>query len=244
MNPEIRRVGQRASLYSLLRQELFDEWLTEQLGPNDYFVDPEKQLFGFIERDGEKSITTRPFLLATVAMQPATVLWGFAEFHESNTGPNPAARGIRRFGVDHQLAAFSNEEAPYRFDEATHEQEVSLLCHDLGQAAVEVFGPEILYSSVPNGDDGSRAVYLHTELSEPAPRPRFGDVVARLPRLLETCDDVAWSLGGLARLLGWTFEQQEQPNSWLLHHQPGETMTVVVEYDSAGRQTKVRVETS
>lgn len=244
MHPQIRRVAQRATLYSQLRQELFDEWLRERLGTNDFAVDPGQNLFAFESRDGDPDapvITTRPFLLATIAMEPATVLWGFAQFHERSTGPNAAARGIRRFGTDHELEAFSQEETPYEHSGENQPAELNLFSHDLGQAAVEIFGPDILYSSVPNGGDGSRAVYLHTELSEPAPKPTYSQVLSRLPRLVSSCDDAAWSLAGLARLLGWQFEELAEPDSWLLHHAPGETMRVSVYYDDAGRITDVRV---
>ncbi|MGP6174394.1 DUF6882 domain-containing protein [Corynebacterium sp. A21] len=251
MMNQIRRVAQRATLFSQIRQELFNEWLEEKLGPNEYFIDTQTPIFSFSSQDQgtaaavpgstTPSITSQPFLLATIAVDPTTMLWGFSADHEKSTGPNPAARGVQQFGVEQQLAAFSTEEIPYTFEGEQQAHQINLLSHDAGQAAVEIFGPEILYSSVPTGEAGARAVYLHTNLSEAPPKPDFPQVLSRLPRLLQNCDDIGWSLAGMARLLGWRFEPMQTPNTWLLASELGQLLKVSVEYDEQGRLSTVGV---
>lgn len=242
---QIRRVAQRATLFSQIRQELFNEWLEEKLGENNYSVDLAQQVFSFSSRDdsptGTTEISSQPFLLASIAVEPATLLWGFSENHEQTTGPNPAARGIRQFGIEQKLTAFATEEVSYDSTEGNQKHEINQLSHDAGQAAVEVFGPGILYSSVPTGDHGARAVYLHTNFSEVPPMPDFAQVLSRLPRLLQSCDDIGWSLAGMARLLGWRFETMPTPNTWLLVSEVGQLLEVSVEYDGQGRLRTVGV---
>lgn len=250
MIAQIRRVAQRATLFSQIRQEIFQEWLTEQLGDYNYFIDLDQQACSFNSKEhsptGTTEILSEPFLLATIAVDPPTLRWGFAEAHESETGPNPAARGIRQFGLQQNLEAFSTPEFSHELTSKSSDPEelkaqLSALGDDLGQGAVEIFGPAILYSVVPAGTAGSCAVYLHSNFSQNPPGTEFGDVVTRLPRLLPDCDDIGWSLAGLAHLLGWRFEALPSPDTWLLVSEDAQLLQIGVEYDEQGQLNNIQL---
>lgn len=250
MIDQIRRVAQRATLFSQIRQDIFREWLSEQLGEYNYFIDLDQRACSFSSKEHSPTDTTEilsePFLLATIAADPPTLRWGFAEEHEKDTGPNPAARGVREFGMQQNLRAFSTPEFPHEAEstesaEATPETKLETLGQDLGQAAVEIFGPGILYSTVPIGTDGSCAVYLHSNFSQNPPGPDFAEVATRLPRLLPGCDDIGWSLAGLAHLLGWRFESLPTPDTWLLVSEDAQLLQIGVEYDGQGQLSDIQV---
>ena len=249
MIPEIRRVGQHAALYSSLCQELFDEWLNEELGPHNFHNDPLNKKFSFYRGTEhsrpEKEITSIPYFLGSVAIEPATLLWGFSPIHEPHGGPHTAARSMREFGLPHQLRDFVVEEVPYRYSDKSQPHDANMLSHDIGQAAVEIFGPDTRYSSLPTGNAGFRGIYLHQSFSEPAPQPRLSHVMSRLPRLLGDCDDIGWSLDGFARLMGWSLETTEPAesfhSSWKMISDQGAPVEVHVRFHENGLPETVRV---
>ena len=248
MTPQIRRVGQHAVLYSTLRQELLAEWLDERLGSQqDFDVDLETGALEFVAPTGR--ITASAHLIASIAVSPSTIVWGWAPMFDGRGAQDPVTRRLREFGEAQRLDEFTTDELPYApqpLGDAEASAEIAQLAHELGAAAVEVLGPDFLYYSFPTNRLGSRAVVALDGFSEAPPVPDAATVFSRLARLLDGVDDLAWSLDGLARLLpGWRCERLEDAGprtpAWRLTTADGDTIDVAVEHDDLGRRTATKV---
>lgn len=237
MTNQIRRCGQHACIYAMLRQELLDDVLTTQLGDYRWDVDLGSQRFTFSSPSGEVSATAH--LLASIAARPATLMWGFAP---SFTQYGPAvtlSAGVRQVGQAQGLAQLTDHEVAYHVPPGADQGEViAALAHDVGALGVELFGPGYCYYSMPIGG-GSRAVVLLGDLSHPLPEVTLADVFSRLPRYLTGIDDPAWSLDGLVRLCpGWAISQGRDATGTHYAHvtdQAGRTASVEYRTDERGR---------
>lgn len=200
---QVRRVAQHSVLYALLRNERLGEF-DAMRPPTTFDVDASGGRVTFRSEQGGE-LTGRARFLASIAVDPATLLWGFSPSMEQHTGPNEVARRIREIGLGEGFEQLSAEEVPYQVGEGRDQHDViAALGHDVGQLGVEFFGPDVCYYTYPTGNAGSRGVVLVDQLSEPIPPVELRDVFVKLPRLIEHVDDLSWSLGGLVRQLpGW-----------------------------------------
>ena len=237
MTNRIRRCGQHACIYAMLRQELLDDMLTARLGDYRWDVDLGAQRFTFSSPSG--TVTATAHLLASIAAKPATLMWGFAPSF-TQYGPAVAlSAGVRQVGQAQGLAQFTDYEVAYPVPLGADQGEViASLAHDVGALGVELFGSSYCYYSMPIGG-GSRAVVLLGDLSHPLPEVTLAEVFSRLPRYLTGVDDPAWSLDGLVRLCpGWTITQGRDATG--AHHaritdQAGRTASVEYRTDEYGR---------
>lgn len=243
MTQQIRRVGQHAALFAAIRQELFSDHLDEQLGDYRFDVDLLDRVMVFSSDRGK--VTAHAEFVASIAVDPATMLWGWAPLFGERVKPDSAVHQFRAFGELHRLAEFTNDEVPYELGSMGSKERIAALSHDVGAAAVEVLGPDWRYYSMPSGSAGSRGVVALTGWSEAMPEPTMIDVFTKLPRLLSDVDDVAWSLEGLANLMpGWRFERRPDAGPgapvWRLTDAEGQWFELTTEFDNLGRLTSVK----
>ena len=158
---EIHRLAQHAAIYSMLHQELLDKALKEAIGTYSWHIDIPDRVLTFTSVDGGGEVTCEGDTLASVAVHPATLLWGYAKFFAPYVGDNPAARQIRSFGEEYQLESLTQEEVPYEFDESRNQLDaIVALSHNVGMLASVVYGPEAYYYTGPTGNAGARQTYL------------------------------------------------------------------------------------
>lgn len=241
---QVRRVGQHAVIFAELRQEALGDWFEEKLG-TDYRFDVDNDLAQFEFSSARGSITARARLIASVAPQPPSALWAFAPMFAAYPTVAELGPRIRAFGAQHELPDFTASELPFDLAETGDaEAVIAEVAHDLGRAAVEIFGAEYVYYSAPTGS--TRLVYLLDRWSIPPPRLELSQVAAAMPRLALLCDDVAWSLDGLARLAPeWRVERAEsdipQRQAYTLTDQEGLRLAIDLSRDTSGRISEVNV---
>ena len=244
MTLQIRRVGQHAVLFATIRQELLGEHLQERLGPSNSFeVDLRTGGFAFSSDRGR--ITARAALIASIAVEPATLVWGWGPMFADRVAPDSEPHRLRAFGEQHGLPEFVEAEVPYDVGDVEPRDRITELSHDLGHVAVEVLGPQWHYYSMPTGSAGSRFVLAVADWSDAPPQPTMVDVFTKLPRLLQDVDDVGWALDGLARLMpGWRCERRPDAGpgkpAWRLADAAGDWFEVACEFDASNRLVSTR----
>lgn len=242
---QIEHVAEHAVLYARIRQEMLGE-LTESGQGGDFQVDMQQGRIAFNLASGGQ-ITGKASLVASIAVEPQTMLWGWAPMFSQNRSIG-AAHTMRQFGEQHGLEAFTTVEVPYPPRQPGDDEKISVanVSHTIGWAAIEVLGPDKLYYSTPSSAAGSRVVLLIEELSTPVERPDWPNILPRLPRLLESVKNTGWAVEGLARMLGWHFAPQPptQPGNevFRITDPQGTYAQITTERDQYGRITYVRVE--
>ena len=217
------------------------EVLEQRLGEYDWSMDLPARRFVFSSERGR--ITATGQVLASIALNPASVLWGFAAPFAPYIGANPAASRIAAFGARHKLDVFQREEVDYQVEEGQNQVElVSSLSHDIGMAATEIFGPTILYYSAATGNAGSRQVFLLEDLSVPLPELTLNRLFPSLTRYVMAVDDIDWSLHGLVHLMpGWSLSREdiESTTGYRIADTFGRAYTLSVTRDDQGAITNV-----
>ncbi len=206
--PQVRRVSQHATLYAQVRQELLSDVAEERLGA-DYRYDLDLAQRRIELSSPRGSIALEAQLLASIAVRPASILWGFAPLFADHVGQNPLAAELRRAGEHHGLDELVRDEVAYAVEPGENPVDtVAEIAHWIGQMGVELFGADTLYYTYPTGGAGSRQVVLVRQGDLALPPVTLVDVFVRFPRLASSLDDVGWALDGLCRLRqGWRFEQ-------------------------------------
>lgn len=242
---QVRRVAQHAVLYSRVSQELQSAWQKSVLGPQSSFgIDATTARFTLSSPDAR--LEARCQIIASIASSPASLLWGFAPLFRDNPTLSAAAGYIREFGQQHRLAEFTTDEIPYPFDPATQDQSAVIadVSHTIGQAAIEIFGSTYTYYSAQTTH--TRLVYLLDQWSVSPPEVDLDAVMVPLPRLVQDCDDLGWSLDGLVRLRpGWALAE-EPPQSgghqrWRIFDERHRSITLEVTRDRHGRLANAQV---
>ena len=218
MHTGIRRMGQRNCIYSALRQELMDTMFQDKVGSYDssrYEVDLNKQHFAMVSDTGK--VIAKAHLLASIAAKPPTLLWGFSNALSQYGSAVELAHNVHDYGLKHSEEELTADEVAYTLPDGTDQAMVIAgVAHDIGSAAISIFGTEYYYYSSPIGG-GSRIVLLLENLSEPVPPITLDYFYSRLPRYLQQVDDIAWSLEGFVELMpGWSIEMNDDDNG--VHH--------------------------
>lgn len=243
---QLRRVAQRAILYSRIRMELMRELVAKHTiegEPHNFNVDFEAGEISFC--DGR--LRGRAELIASIAIEPATVLWGFAPFFQQGHGRDQAQR-IRTFGAWNNLDELTREEVPHGIPEGPEQfNEFLILAHDIGAVGVYACGPEYDYVTFPNHQTGSHVVLLVSELTHRVPPLTLLDVYVRLSRYVDYIDDLEWSLGGLVEMMpGWRLEklpaQHERQEVFRVFDDQRRSLTLLVDRNQFGQPEYVRVE--
>lgn len=240
---QIRRVAQHAVLYSRASQELQARWQQSVLGPESRF-DIDAAAARFTLSSPTARIEARCQVVASIASSPATLLWGFAPMFRDYPALSAAAGYIREFGQRHQLAQFTTEEIPYPVDPSRDQQAVIAdVSHQIGQAAIEIFGSGYTYYSAPTTH--TRLVYLLDQWSVAPPEVDLEAVLVPLGRLVQDCDDLGWSLDGLVRLRpGWALTEEQPQHGgqqrWRIFDERRRSITLEVTRDQSGRLTNVQ----
>lgn len=251
MIPEIRRVGQHAALVGIAKQEMFGEFLQAHLGP-EYHWSFDSGTLRFESEQGWISCVTHP--VASIAVEPATVLWRHQPLSESEAEyfRGDVSGHYREFGDNHQLASFTQPEVPYQIgdDQAATIAQVG---HDIIHAGYEIFGPNAVFYQARFNAAGSRLVWalsnFHTAAGPVAvPSPQLIDILVKAPRLLGEVDDVAWSLEGIARHYPGVECVMERFIPERIHkatytEPTGEQHQIEVEMDEQGRIARVKLTT-
>ncbi|MEJ5928642.1 DUF6882 domain-containing protein [Corynebacterium sp. H128] len=200
MIPEIRRVGQRSTLAAQAKQEAFGDFLVAHLGEN-YTWAYDAGTLRFESDRGVIQCDTFP--VASVAVEPATLLWRWQPLGD-DPGFNPtAAHGFRSFGEEHGLSSFTTEQVPYDVG-AEQVSTIVRVCHDVIAAGYEIFGLGATFYSAPFNKAGSRLVLALENFRDAngpltVPVPELNDVLPKLARLVAEVDDEEWSLAGLVQ---------------------------------------------
>lgn len=252
---EIRRVGQHAYFYALSRSEQIIEWLNDELG--DYTVEAQDEGRHITLAGKDKTITITGHLIASVAVNPQTLLWRWADDDTTSV-----AALIRDWGRDNGLRTLTTQEVPYEPLDAPAANPAHI-AEDLGCLGFEVFGQDAMYLFFPFNKAGSQLVLLVENFSETPPAFDFAAFMTKLPRLITFADDVAWSMDGLTRIRpDWQVQHtpiadnehnadnaanadnidgaDNYTDRWSITNEPGLTATYDLAYDSHRRVTAVR----
>ena len=146
MHTGIRRMGQRNCIYSALRQELMDTMFQDKVGSYDssrYEVDLNKQYFAMVSDTGK--VTAKAHLLASIAVEPPTLMWGYADELAQFGKAVELAHKVREYGLEHKENDLVSPEVEYTFPSDIDQQLViASVAHDIGFAAITIFGTGII----------------------------------------------------------------------------------------------------
>lgn len=179
-------------------------------------------------------------LLASVAAQPASILWGWAEQYGGRAA-HPLAERFLGYFRDLGEPHLGDDELSYGFDASEDQGAViAAVAHDVGMTAVEILGGRSAYYTFPVAG-GTRGVLALPVLPDIVPMPTATDVAYGLQQMLPAIDDLDRSLTGLARLNpSWRLErlQHGHPRTRVWHLvDPGEepdTLYLLAGYDARG----------
>lgn len=241
---EIHRLAQHAAIYSKLHQELFDKAIKEAIGTYSWHIDVPDRVLTFTSVDGGGEVTCEGDTLASVAVRPATLLWGYAKFFAPYVGDNPAARQIRSFGEEYELESLTQEEIPYEFDESQNQLDaIVALSHEVGMVANIIYGPEVYYYTGPTGNAGARQTYLVRNPSVDIPPVTVRELFPRLARYIVELEDIDWSFEGLGKLLpSWSVQREQTPEGpvrYTITDHTGDNCAALITYDKYGRVAEV-----
>lgn len=186
---------------------------------------------------------------ASVAYEPATLLWSFADFFAEYREKSPVPRAILDFGRANNLDAFTYQAWAYSDQELAVADTAPLaaeLLRFLGGCAVEILGPGYLPIYVSTSPTSRQLILV--DGFEPQLRGlEFADV----HRHLKTVLDYMFAAGhplhvplqGLARHLGWGFQHTplDGGNRWQLGT-PERSLVVTVRGQNGQLVCKIQVE--
>lgn len=225
-----------------LMRELINEHTIEG-APNRFNLDPDRERLtlcdGRIRAHGE--------LIASIAVEPATVLWGYSPYLQQGKHPDQGER-IRRFGQWNNLDELFREEVPHGIPQGPERfNEFLILAHDIGALGVYTAGPDYTYLTFPQHLEGSHVVYLCSDIQPPVPPLTLLDVFVRLARYTEYIDDLEWSLGGLVEMMpDWRLEklpaQHERQEVFRVFDDRRKSLTLLVDRNQFGQPEYVRVD--
>ncbi|AQQ15431.1 hypothetical protein CGLAU_07380 [Corynebacterium glaucum] len=240
---QVRRIGQRAYIYARLRLDL----MHRLIDAHEFGKPTDKYSMNF--RDGEIYIWQgrlrgRIQTVASIAMKPATVLWGYAP---------PFADGrklqeeelIKLYGERHNLGQLTCGQVPHGIPNGPDEaNEMKILGYEIGAMAMYIFGGDYIFLSITNELAGNELVTLVSDLSSPVPPVTLLDVLEHISRYVDFIDDMEWSLGGLVEMMpGWRLETRPvdrlQQQVFRIFDEQGKVLTLLVARDESGRPINV-----
>ncbi|MBK0422720.1 hypothetical protein JD292_11620 [Leucobacter sp. CSA2] len=197
---QISALANRAALYSMLRQDQLVE-ATEALGDHRWDVDLAANEFTFQSNtDPEQKITAVPYLLASIAPGPRSLVWARAL---PQGDPSGITEVLAQYGRDYGIEGFAADEIQFPEDTGDDIQEwMAIFAHQLGRAATLVTGKSPYFTA---GVGGSRILLL---LDAPLPALTVSEATTRIPRLMSQAEipDPRTGLWEAARLAGWKLE--------------------------------------
>jgi hypothetical protein len=213
-------MGQRNFIYAALREELMNDALAERMGDFTswrYQVDLASQRIVMMSDSGE--VTAKVHLLATVAVEPPTLMWGHSDVLARFPDATRLARKVYEYGLEHHEAELTTPQVPYTLPRDEDPEAVIVdVAHDIGCAAMTIFGDDYYYYG-SSFRSGSYAALLLEDLSVAVPpitldylQPRLGDY-----DYLLWVDDPVWSLEGLVELMPGRSLELENGDDGLRH---------------------------
>ncbi|MFV8394492.1 DUF6882 domain-containing protein [Corynebacterium hindlerae] len=153
-------------------------------------------------------------LMASLSLEPTTMLWGYASMFADRRDLSPVPMQIFQFGRQMQLEAF-NTEAFYYADPATPDSDRLAARTDafryLGGVAAEILGPGYVPMWVSTSEV-SGFVVLVSDFLPPDFTVIFDDVLTFLADVLVDAAmrryDALVGIRGLAKHLGWQLSEQ------------------------------------
>ena len=211
MHTRIRRMGQRNFIYAALRDELMRDVFVERMGDFAswrYQVDLASQRIVMTSDSGE--VTAKVHLLATVAVKPPTLMWGYSDVLARFPDATRLAHKVFEYGLEHHEAELTTPQVPYTLPGGEDPEAVIVdVAHDIGSAAMTIFGDHYYYYG-SSFRSGSYAVLLLEDLSVTVPPITLDYLQPRLGDYLLWVDDPVWSLEGLVDLMpGWSLELED-----------------------------------
>ncbi|MFW0783306.1 DUF6882 domain-containing protein [Gordonia sp. CPCC 206044] len=225
----LHSVADYAALYAALRQEELGDRLERELGEYTFGCDTGSGEIAFTSRDGDTTITATTVLIATIAPDAGSILWGWAH---PDGDPNGEAARLRDLGHRHGISDLraSSLGLPVLRSETEAESYSADLAHVIGAAGVEATGISPYYSAPIAG--GGRAVFVLRDLE--LPEPSFADFAAKAPRLLPGLQvtDPRLAVHGLVLRRGWQVSWNAQgPRTIPSCHVTDGTSNVVISFD-------------
>lgn len=246
MLESLRHVASHASLYAIMAKEKMNDALAEELGSSfDYFIDLEKQHLEFTSEKG--TVTGRAHMVASVAVDPTTYLWSYHQMFEQQRAYSPVPGLLEAFALEHRLPDFSYAAHEYVGEGEDQQTAMASVLHTIGQAAVEILGPEYgYYISRSGAVEGNYIVSAVEGFDRDLLQVGLEDALVKLPRLLGAGENLEWRLGGLARLLGGSLVSYPAKDSatarlWKLAGADGRFLWIETDVDELERLTHVRV---
>lgn len=254
---QIQAVGIHGLFLSEVQRAHFSAEISRQVFPDepgrsDFHYDvqvPGNSLKFFAPHEPHPSVVSaRPHLLASVAYDPYTLLWGFADHFADVRELSPVPRAVLEFGRANNLdgfyyQAFEYAPADYSLDDAA--LLATELMRYLGGCAVEILGPGY-YPMYVTTSATSRQLILATDF-QPGIKPLTAELIAHY---LKPVVDYAFTakiemhtpLQGLARHTGLTFEHATylNGNEWRLSDSE-RTIVVRVGYQDMHRTVSVEL---
>lgn len=254
MIPDIRRVGQHATIYANARNEHIMECMEEHAGEVLGYAEKEADGTHLLQLQGaENRVTMSAHQIATVDVKRATLRWRWADYALGNNASVPTgatiAATMRAWGEENELPSFSSPEVPYElpgaddegFDPA--EAAAAFVAGDVGDSAFEIFGEDSSYVCIPTDDGDAWRVFLIDGYTIPIPVMDLNALFVKISRLVSECDDPAWSIEGIAyQREGWTVEEiapESKQQAWKIADEEGRYFVIELSFDEDGNITEI-----
>ncbi|UJP08792.1 hypothetical protein L2X99_09715 [Microbacterium sp. KUDC0406] len=200
----LRPLAARAALFSALRQDQF-VMVVDALGEHRWDADLPAGTITFASvADPSRSITATAHLIASIAPEAHSVLWGWA--HPMGAVDGIAAK-LRDYGSQYGMPALSEGETPFPEGIADVDAWVIDAAHVVGGVAGELTGRAPYFAADAGG--GTRAVFVLDGVLGPL---TVADAVVALPRILASAElsDPRTSVWDLARLAAWNLQWTDE----------------------------------
>ncbi|MDU0477802.1 hypothetical protein QVA66_00925 [Staphylococcus chromogenes] len=167
-------------------------------------------------------VAAKAHQFASIAYDPPTLLWSFANFFADYRDKTPIPRAILDFGLANDLAGFTTESWAYSDQDLSVADAAPLateLLRFLGGCSVEILGPGYLPIYVSTSAT-SRQLILVEGFHPHLPALEFADVHRHLAEVLRYMvaarHSIHLPLQGLARHMSWQFHHEPltDGNQW------------------------------
>lgn len=241
---QILQVGRHGIFFSEIQTQVLNTWINRQVFPDaaGTIRDPNRpplQFHRYTQLDAQPpfaeyydpatphapAVHADAHLLASLSLDPPTVLWGYADMFADRRDLSPVPHRVFSFGRHYGLEVFNNqafyyadEDSDWPIKEAARVDAVRYL----GGVAAEILGPGYLPQWLSTSET-SGFVVLTSNFTPAPPAISFDDVFNALPDLLSTGIirgyDLHTAMHGLARHLSWRIANPE-PGVWQLAPDP------------------------
>ena len=197
---QINWVAQHACLWTWMAQERFFQWLKENYGEK-YRMGLDRKTNRVTVESSRGVLVMRGAIVASVASLPTTLMWGWCPRFNEETVAHPIALAMKEYGEKQGFDEFATEEVEYRSETGPFGV-VSKLAEDVACCVSDLFGPDYRFYMPSMNVFGNRVTIAIWGIPREALSVDFLEAMDRVPQMLRSVADPAWSLDGFARLMG------------------------------------------